>query len=135
MFRLFSEKKTIDDFDILTIRVSGMRLTEEYEISRKVDNAVISLYEISYTGDGEERRLKANAELPAGDVISVMNDCRVLSWDGFRGRHPAHVSDGEMFSMEAVVDGGRRISASGSENFPKGYIEFMRWLGETVRNG
>ena len=138
MLRAFFAKKTISDISYLTLRISGMRLTEEFEIAasgREDGAAVISRYEIIYGGGAEERRLSAAAGLPLPDVISMLNECRVLEWDGFFGPHPRTVTDGEMFVMEASVNGGRRITASGSQNFPKGFYDLRRRLGEAAGSG
>ena len=58
----------------------------------------------------------------------------MLSWDGFRGEHPKGVLDGTMFRMEATVNGGRRIRADGSQNFPKGYRELDAGIDEILKD-
>ncbi|MBO4411374.1 MAG: hypothetical protein J5794_04230 [Lachnospiraceae bacterium] len=40
--------------------------------------------------------------------------------------------DGIMFRLEAFVNGGRRIFADGSQNFPKHYRELTDWLYQTL---
>ncbi len=57
----------------------------------------------------------------------MMNTCGVLCRDGFHGKHPKNVSDGDMFNFTASVNGGQVIRADGSANFPKGYQDFVNY--------
>ena len=123
----FSEKK-ITDFEIITLHTSGMRGSYEHEIVLKGEEAEVSFYGIRYTNKEDKRVLEKRASCPADEIIDVLNKCRVLSWDGFYGPHPKGVLDGIMFRFSAVVNGGRKISAHGSQNFPKHYRDFTDFL-------
>lgn len=53
---------------------------------------------------------------------------QVYTWNGFVGTSPEGVLDGSSFSFEATLSDGSTISASGSNNFPKGYGELKEGL-------
>ena len=76
----------------------------------------------------DELVLESSVPCDAQTMIELMNTCGILRWNGFHGKHPKNVSDGIMFRFEATVNGGQGIFADGSENFPKGYREFVRAL-------
>ena len=61
-------------------------------------------------------------------VLELLNKCRILSWDGFNGPHPKNVKDGIMFTLKATVNEGKKIYATGSQNFPKHYRDFRDGL-------
>ena len=125
----------ITSCEVVTLHTSGMRGAGEIEIVMKEAVAEISEYSVRYS-DGKDRRvLEERAECSAESVLRLLNDCRVLSWDGFDGPHPEDVLDGTMFSLDAAVYGSRRISARGSENFPDHYWDFTRGLWELLREG
>ena len=65
-------------------------------------------------------------------VLKLLNECKLLSWDGFCGKHPRGVMDGMMFSLNAVVNGDKKIRADGSQNFPKHYWDFTDGLYEML---
>lgn len=121
---MFGKIKKVESFERVTLRESGMRYTIEYEMVPKDGQAELTLYAIRF-GDQEDRRVpEQTAVIPVQEALDLMNTCRLMSWDGFQGRHPRGVLDGIMFSMKAVVNDNRSISASGSENFPKQYRIF-----------
>ena len=66
------------------------------------------------------------------DCLQQLNACKVGSWNGFHGAHPKNVTDGIMFTLEATVNGGTRLYADGSQNFPKHYHDFVGWLSEQL---
>ena len=101
-----------------------MRLTEVYEILCCGDDAEVSQYWLSYKNHEDNYNLQKHVTVPAADVIDVLNQCGILKWDGFRGKNPRGVLDGTMFSFTATVNGGRRLNADGSNNFPKHYRDF-----------
>ena len=118
-----NEDGAIRSFDIVTLRESGMRYTVEYEMVMKDGNAEVSLYTIKYSRHECCRNLERRAVCSAGAALKLLNDCRLLSWDGFDGPHPKGVLDGIMFEFQASVNDGKRITACGSENFPQHYRE------------
>ena len=120
----------IESFEIVTLRLSGMRFTEEYEIVMKGEKAEITEYDIRYGKDKEkDKRVPERKTVCSADrVLKLLNDCELAAWDGFVGNHPKDVKDGIMFSLNATVNGGKKISAHGSENFPKHFREFRDGL-------
>ncbi len=126
------KKRKAASFETLTLSISGMRGMTEYEIKNLGAEAEVSMYTFRYCApDGEERRLEKRAACPAETALAALNDCGVPSWNGFHGKHPRGVLDGEMFRLEAVMD-GERIRADGSQNFPEGFRELRGWLYKTL---
>ncbi|MCR5835255.1 MAG: hypothetical protein K6G88_01970 [Lachnospiraceae bacterium] len=128
--------KTIFSFEIVTLHTSGMRFVSEHEILVKGGKAEISLYGIRFShGENEDRRvLEKRAICSIDEVLKLLNDCKLLSWDGFDGPHPKNVLDGTMFRLNAVVNGDKTISAQGSQNFPKHYRDFTDGLYNLLNN-
>ena len=114
-------------FETVTLRISGMRGTTDYEIVMKGDAAQVTEYRIRYDMD-EKRVPERQAACSAEKVMKLLNDCELTAWDGFHGKHPSGVKDGIMFSLQATVNNGRKIKAEGSENFPKHFREFRDGL-------
>ena len=121
-------KERIKSFESVLLRQSGMRGTTEHEIVMKEENAEVSLYRIRYA-DGNDQRVPEERSVCSEEaVLKLLNDCDLLSWDGFKGPHPKHVKDGIMFILNAIVNDNRTIHAEGSENFPKHYRELTDGL-------
>ena len=93
----------------------------------KGDAARVTEYRIRYDMD-EKRVPERQAACSAEKVMKLLNDCELMAWDGFHGKHPSGVKDGIMFSLQATVNNGRKIKAEGSENFPKHFREFRDGL-------
>lgn len=129
----FNDKKNITSFEIVTLRTSGMRFVCEYEIVMKDAEAEVSEYGIRFSGSEDKRVLERRAVISEQQALKLLNDCRILSWDGFFGSHPRGVKDGIMFSFKAVINDGRIIKADGSQNFPKHYRDFTDGLYEILR--
>jgi hypothetical protein len=124
----------IGSFDIITLRETGMRGSKEYEIVMKDGKAEVSFYRIKYTQGKDCRVLDRRAVCSVETVIGLLNDCNILSWNGFVGKHPKGVLDGIMFTFEAIVDQGEKIYAHGSENFPKHYRDLRNGLYEILND-
>ena len=130
------EAKKITSFEIIFFRISGMRVTAEYEIVMKEDRAEITEYRIYYTReDGDERRPQHCAVCSVEEMLKLLNECEVLKWDGFHGKHPIGVKDGEMLSFSATVNDGQTVKADGSENFPKHFREFRNQIFKMLSEG
>lgn len=125
-------KEKITSLKKLTLTLSGMRVTEEYEIIGANGRAELSLYTIIYSHGKDERRLEKRAETDIDEIISILNECRVYKWDGFNGKNPPHVLDGTMFTLKAEINNDEKIYAHGSNNYPKNYREFMNHLYELL---
>ena len=129
---LFKDKtiKTIERFILST---GTMRQILECEIQIKDEKAVVSNYEIRYIDNGAKRVLIEQGETSYKDILKLLNKYKVLSWDGFKGKHPKNVADGTVFTLEAVVNEDRIIYATGSQNFPKDYHEVYKALREIMQ--
>ena len=121
-------KERITSFDTVLLRQSGMRGATEHEMVMKDGKAEVSLYGIRYAGGEDQRVLEEQSVCSLEDALKLLNDCDLLSWDGFKGPHPKHVKDGIMFILNAIVNDNRTIHAEGSENFPKHYRELTDGL-------
>ena len=118
---LQAHHRTITSFEIVLLKISGMRGTEEYEMTMNDGMAELSHYVIRYS-DGEARRdLERSAVCSEEEALQLLNTCELPAWDGFYGPHPKHVKDGIMFMLDAVVNDSQKIHAEGSENFPNHY--------------
>ena len=128
-------KEEISSFESIRINISGMRGIREYEILCRGEKSDIFLFALIYVNGNKERRLEKSSECKTDEMIKIMNLCGFAAWNRFFGKHPKNVSDGEMFRLDAVVNGIQKIHAEGSANFPKGYREFIKNLNEILKNG
>ena len=133
--KLFEQKNSqIESFEIITLHTSGMRYSADVEIVMKGDAAEVSQYQIRYRYPEDERILEKRVSVSCDTMLKLLNECRLLSWDGFHGKHPRGVRDGTMFSLNAVVNGGKKIRADGSQNFPEHYRDFSNGLYEMLNS-
>lgn len=135
--KIFRKKNAeeISCFENIKLSISGMRGTREYEIVCHGEKSDIFLFALFYINGNKERRLEKNTERKTDEIIKILNLCCFAAWNGFIGKHPKNVSDGEMFSLDAVINGSEKIHAEGSANFPKGYREFIKNINEMIQNG
>ena len=124
----------ISDFEIITLHESGMRFDHEYEILPKGELAEVSLYACLHGPERGNRRLEKRATCDMRSFLKLINDCKMLSWDGFDGPHPKGVRDGIMFHLSGTVNGGEQIYARGSQNFPRHYRDFKDGLYEILKD-
>lgn len=120
--------KKINSFDTVLLTIKGMRSIEEYEIICKGADSEIACYTRYYTDEGNNRRLNKSVMTAAERILKLLNDCRIMKWDGFDGPNPKWVRDGYMFSFKAEINEGVVIRAQGSNNYPKYYHEFKSTL-------
>ena len=118
------KKAEVTSFDKILLKISGMRGSVEYEILCRKSETEISLYQFYYRQNGEERELCKQGFCDTNEFIAFLNDCGIMRWDGFEGKHPRGVLDGRMFRFYAEVNGGTTIRANGSENFPRHFRDF-----------
>ncbi|MBO4919181.1 MAG: hypothetical protein J5365_03395 [Erysipelotrichaceae bacterium] len=120
------KKKEITSFETVYLRISAMRYMHEYEIIADGEKAKLLFYENAWA---DEERIPLKQILCSKDeILQLLNDCAVFRWDGFFGKHPRNVSDGEVFLFQTLVNEGEKIRAEGSENFPKHYSELKNGL-------
>ena len=133
-FLMFGRQETrISRFEKLNLQVSGIRISEEYELICQGEQSLLSRYEKFYGNGEEQRRLSGQVTVATAQVIEQLNACAVLKWDGFHGEHPKYVLDGTMFRLELDLGEGKVIHADGSQNFPKHYYELENWLADLLR--
>ena len=111
-----------------------MRHIEEYEIVCKGENSEISFYSKFYTRDHDDRLPEKTAESPTDELLKLFNDCNMLKWDGFHGPNPRHIRDGYMFTLKAELNGGVKIYADGSNNYPRHYRELLDTLRDILHS-
>ena len=126
--------KSVSDIENLTLHLSGMRISEEYEIQANGDKATISYYTFSYANGTEEKVLKKRTACETQAVIDALNKVDFVKWNGFEGAHPKGVTDGTMFRLTATINGGQKLTAAGSQNFPKHFYELEQWLYEMLKD-
>ena len=133
-FSVVKVPEEIRFFETINLRISGMRVTQEYEILCRGGETEILLYQIFYANGKDERRLEKSAVVKTEEMLETLNSCGFSGWNGFKGEHPKNVSDGDMFRLEAVINDGEKIYAEGSANFPKGYREFVKKLNKLLND-
>lgn len=126
----FFRKEQVDSVREVSLRTAGMRATHQYVIKPESGQLRLERYREAFA-DGQTV-LEKSVMWETEALVALMNECRVLRWDGFHGKHPRGVSDGVMFQFSATVNGGRTVRAQGSANFPKGYREFVRALDRSL---
>lgn len=139
LFGLFgcNEKapEIVTSVETMTLTLRGMRGSYVYKFEGEADTPELRRYREAYS-DGEDKLvLESSAHCGAKTMIELMNTCGIHRWDGFHGKHPKNVRDGIMFRFEATINGGQTIKAEGSENFPKGYRDFVRALDAMLAEG
>ena len=120
--------KTVTAVESMTLTLRGMRGGSVYTFDGEAGQTELRLYRERYSGTETILELEQSAVYAVQDMIELMNNCGIVRWNGFHGKHPKNVSDGIMFRFEAAVNGGQTILANGSANFPKGYHEFVSAL-------
>ena len=125
-------RKTISSIETMTLTLQGMRFCNVYEIADKDGKTELSHFRKLYSNGEDKLELEASVVCDTTNFIELMNTCGVIRWDGFHGKHPKNVSDGIMFDFRATVNDGQEIHADGSENFPKGYHDFVRELNKML---
>ncbi len=129
---MWFKREKVESFTEMRFSVSGMRSREEFEAVCEGSSVRVTLY-VGFLCSDEERKPESVAVCDLESFIAMLNDCEVMGWDGFHGKHPKHVRDGIMFSFEAIVNGGRKIHADGSENFPKGFHELRNGFSNIIK--
>ena len=131
----------VTSLDTLTLTVTGMRANvDEYEFVKTGKGVKYT----HYSGDWEyndkvKREDCVEAEIDGDEafyqaLLKVLTDCRLTAWDGF-DKAAKYVLDGYMFSLKASVNGGKTVSAKGSNAYPSGYREFREVLSHLDANG
>ena len=125
-------RKTITSIGAMTLTLQGMRGANVYEIAHVDGRIELRRFRKVYSNGEDILELEKTTVCDTEDFIGLMNTCSVIRWDGFHGKHPKNVKDGIMFDFTAIVNDEQTIHADGSENFPKGYSEFVRELDKML---
>ena len=135
---LFNRKdngeNTITSVESMTLILRGMCGGTVYTFDHKSDYTKLCRYYEKYSNGENILELDESTACDIETMIRLMNKCNILGWNGFHGAHPKNVLDGIMFRFEAKVNNGVTVFADGSENFPKGYREFVRALDNMLTN-
>jgi len=129
------KSQPVDSVETMTLTLMRMRNTSVYEFAEKDGKTELRRYQKLYSGGEDVLQLEKSAVCDSATLSELMNACGVNRWDGFHGKHPKNVKDGTMFHFSATVNGGQEIWADGSENFPKGYHEFVNGLEKILGEG
>lgn len=121
-------KNRIASVENMTLSLHGMRGSHVYKWEPEGGSRELRRYREVYSDGEDGLELEKSEPCSPRKMIDLMNTCGILRWDGFYGEHPKNVRDGIMFRFEATVNGGQTVKAEGSENFPKGYRDFVRAL-------
>lgn len=122
----------LDAFEYVTLQVIGMRFSQTYEILNQETGVTLSRYNNVYENGEKVQELDKTITCDPEVMLKLLRECRIAAWDGFFGKHPKYVRDGIMFTFKAVINDGQTICAEGSQNFPKGYHEFVQALDQLL---
>ena len=127
-------------FKRVTLSETGMMAsTREYEAVRTAGGARVSLYDGPWNyHEGTKREDCLQARKEGGEAFYLELAAKfaalgIASWDGFSGSNP-HVLDGTMFSFEAEMQDGSRLSAHGSNAYPNNYGAFTDYLWNLLKS-
>ena len=127
---LFCRKK-IRSFVKAELSISSARSTTVFELINKGEKTEITSYSLP-PGSDSERRLEKRAAADTEEITRLLNDCRVLNMNGFKGKNPRNIRDGYMFSLSVEVNDGIMIRASGSNKYPRHFREFKEKITELL---
>lgn len=125
-------KAEISSVDSLQLRLIGMHGELEYALTRTEGDFALTRYRVVSFKSEEEQIPEKTVLCKNTEILQLLNGCRMLRWNGFYGEHPQDVCDGVMFALTAVVNGGQKISAEGSENFPDGYGKLIGYFDRAL---
>ena len=66
------DRKSVDSFDRICWRISGMRSIRDYEIVRKGESAELAEYERYYREGKDGRRLLRRGSCPAEQILELL---------------------------------------------------------------
>lgn len=125
----------LEPTDFTSFRLSEQdtsAIHDVYEAKRTADGVQLSHYNATYNwsdeaGDFVETRTDETV-IDGGEALymylaGLLHAYDVPDWDGFK-KSNTHVLDGTMFSFEAELADGTKVTASGSNAFPQHYRDF-----------
>lgn len=147
----FFKTRSTDNTDINTPKAPVNTKPLDFQFVRLCqDNcsAILEVYEIEKTESGvklsriyenmadDERTVVREIEgdkTLLEDIQKTLGEYGVESWDGFYGKNPPDVLDGSSMSFNCTMSDGRKLSASGSNNFPNNYGAVERYISNMLR--
>lgn len=127
-------KKTGLLFKRITLSISGtMASTKEYEVLKTSNGMEASVYDGPWNfNKGTSRKsCRESSRRYNGQSYDMLceklDHLGVRKWNGFNESDP-NVLDGNMFSLDIELEGGRFIRAHGSNAYPPNYGRFEEML-------
>ena len=127
-------KNKVTSFTKVVLRIIAMRYIHEYEIICNGTQSIVSLYNVYFCEHEDERELLEQKTIDSNEVLSILNKCNIISWNGFYGKNPKNILDGYMFNFTACVNEDLKISAHGSNNYPRHYHDFKDEINNILNN-
>lgn len=133
----------LETTDFKSFRVSEQDTTAQHDVYEAVrtENGVrlshfLAEYNWSYEADDYVETRLDETVVDGGEALymylaGLFRTCGVEKWDGFRKSDP-RILDGRMFAFEAELADGTKVTASGSNAFPRHFREFWRGLPYAV---
>ena len=131
---IFACAEEVTTFDEVTLHLSGMRAIQDYAILNKGAQTEVCEYGNEVEDGKRVKKVIKCVSVDTETVLKVLNDCHIMAWDGFHGKHPRGIKDGTMFRFTAQVNDGQSISAHGSQNFPRNFQKFRDWIRSTLES-
>ena len=127
-FGIGASSKKVTDFDEIFLTTSpGRGKTTRYIIVCDDDETEISI-KVTTSAKGDNGSTISGV-CDTEDMIELLNDCEVLSWDGFD--EVDKKSSGIEFDFEAVIN-GKEIEAEGRGKYPKNFEDFVEGVEELL---
>lgn len=129
-------------FDSFAMEMSGMSIEHHVITAGKTETGAYLEYSIQFerynneTGDYDEfknvvRHIDGDSDY-YNTLCKLLGVYDVAKWDGFAGKNPPGVLDGESGSFDAVLSDGSKINAYGSNNFPSHFVDLFQLLKKMV---
>jgi len=132
-FQNFSQTSSPLPFKTMRLSTAGSAMgSQVYEAERTEEGVrLVYSFETEYysdeTSDFEKTRLvmRDSVEDDAlyASLCQLLGDCNASSWAGF-SKSNSRVLDGSSFSLEIALSDGRKITARGSNAYPKNFSRF-----------
>lgn len=129
-------------FESFRFHIIGMSVEADVVVGGKTETGAYLEYcteiERYNSESGEEETERYDIHRIEGDEQFYHTLCQLLGvygvtgWDGFVGKNPPGVRDGESGSFRATLSDGSTIEAHGSNNFPQNYHSLYSLLRKMV---
>lgn len=111
------------DFQFISLTENNCSAIEEvFEIEKTESGVKLSKIYLNISNDERQVVREINGDKTLlRNIQEKLGDYGVEKWDGFHGANPPDILDGSSMSFNCTMSDGRKLSASGSNNFPKNY--------------